>query len=394
MPIIESLLDTDLYKLTMQQAVWSRFGLARAEYAFTCRTCDIDLTPYADEIRAEIAHLCELRFTEEDLAYLSTIRYIKPGYVDALRRFTLNPETVQITTDSGKFRLTISGSWYETILLEVPLLAIINEVYSRRNHPGTPDLLAAGANRLQEKCAAIHAAVSDGLPIRIIEFGTRRRYGRTWQQSVVETMREKIGPALIGTSNVHLARTMGLKPFGTMAHEWLQAAQVFAPLPEFQKYALEQWMQEYRGDLGIALSDIVGMDAFFRDFDLLFSKAYDGARHDSGDPFEWCEKLITHYERMGIDPQTRTAVFSDSLDIPLVVALAKRFEGRIRTSFGIGTNLTNDLGFKALSIVIKMTRCNGRPVVKISDSPGKLSDSGDPIYVRYLREVFGLPDAG
>ncbi len=193
-----------------------------------------------------------------------------------------------------------------------------------------------------------------------------------------------------GTSNVGQARRLALAPFGTMAHEFLQAFQAFAPLPDFQKQALETWMQEYRGDLGIALSDIVGMNAFFRDFDRLFSKAYDGARHDSGDPYQWGERLIAHYEQFGIDPRAKFAVFSDGLDMPRALALARHFGGRIRTSFGVGTNLTNDLGFPALNIVLKMTRCNNQPVAKLSDSEGKLMAS-DPVFTSYLRQTFQIP---
>ena len=183
------------------------------------------------------------------------------------------------------------------------------------------------------------------------------------------------------------AKHFGLKPFGTMAHEFLQAFQAFTALPDFQRAALEAWMQEYRGDLGIALSDVVGMDAFLRDFDLLFCKGYDGCRHDSGDPIAWGEKLIAHYEKNGIDPNTKTATFSDALDIPKAIGLARHFQGRIRAYFGIGTNLTNDFNFPALQIVIKMTRCKGQPVAKLSDSPGKLM-SNDSVFLAYLREVF------
>ena len=188
----------------------------------------------------------------------------------------------------------------------------------------------------------------------------------------------------MGTSNVSLAHQLALKPFGTMAHEFLQAGQALAHPLDSQKFMLEQWMQEYRGDLGIALSDIFGFDAFLRDFDRLFSKAYDGCRHDSGDPFAWGEKLLAHYESLGIDPKTKTAVFSDGLDIPKAIALAERLDGRIRTIFGIGTSLTNDLGFPALQIVLKLVRCNGRPVVKLSDAPGKtMSENAE--YTAWLR---------
>jgi nicotinate phosphoribosyltransferase len=174
-----------------------------------------------------------------------------------------------------------------------------------------------------------------------------------------------------------------------MAHEYLQACQAFVALPDFQRFALNTWMQEFRGDLGIALSDVVGMDAFLRDFDKLFSKAYDGCRQDSGDPIEWGEKLIRHYKSMGIDPATKSAVFTDALDIPRAIEIARHFDGRLITAFGIGTNLTNDLGFDPLQVVIKMIRCNGRPVAKLSDSPGKLM-SRDEVFLDYLRQVFKI----
>jgi len=384
--IIDSLLDTDLYKLTMMQVVWSRFPHTQVEYAFKNRTADVDLRPYADEIRSEISHLGELRLSAEEEAYLRSIRFIKGGFVDSLRGFSLNPDAVEMRADSDQLRIHIKGNWYQTILFEVPILAIVNEVYFRNTQPDAPIRSEEGRLRLEEKCRQINIA---GVDLGIIEFGTRRRYSREWQMFVLRTLKDQIGDHLIGTSNVHLAQTMGLKPIGTMAHEFLQAGQAFTSLADSQKYAFEEWMQEYRGDLGIALSDVVGMDAFFRDFDLLFSKAYDGARHDSGDPYVWCERLIAHYEAFRIDPKSKTAVFSDGLDIPKSIALARHFQGRIRTQYGIGTNLTNDLGFNALAIVLKMTRCNNRPVAKISDTPGKTM-SEDFDYIESLRRAFEL----
>jgi nicotinate phosphoribosyltransferase len=384
----QSLLDTDLYKFTMMQVVWSRFPQTDVEYAFKCRSTGVDLRPFAAEIQQGIEALCVLRFTEEEIAYLRGIRFLKSAFVDTLRGFALDPTTVQITTE-GEFVLRIRGSWLQTILWEVPLLALINEVYFAHTHPDAPERCPEGRARLLAKCARIQAADT---PLRIMEFGTRRRYSRLWQREVMQTLLEQCPTNILGTSNVALARdfsAFGVKPLGTMAHEFLQAGQAFAPVPDSQKFALEAWMQEYRGDLGIALSDIFGMDAFLNDFDLLFSKAFDGARHDSGDPFVWGEKLIAHYERYQIDPRTKTAVFSDGLDIEKAIALSRQFDSRIRTIFGIGTHLTNDFDFAALQIVIKMVRCNGRPVVKLSDSPGKTM-SEDPAYLAYIRSVFGL----
>lgn len=385
MGIITSLLDTDLYKLTMQQAVWGQFPQATVEYVFRCRDTHIDLIPFAEEIRTEIQALTELRFTPDELAYLSTVRFFKPGYIEALQDFRLNPSHVHISTEGG-FSLRITGNWFQTILFEVPVLAIINEVYFRRTQPDAIHRSSEGYDRLKRKIELISASTR---PLRIIEFGTRRRYSQEWQERVVATLKQEVPIPLIGTSNVALAKKFDLKPFGTMAHEWLQAGQAFVHVADSQAFALKAWMQEYRGDLGIALSDVITMDAFLHDFDRLFSKAYDGARHDSGDPFVWGEKLIAHYEQFGIDSRQKTAVFSDSLTIPRCIGLAERFEGRIRTMFGIGTNLTNDLGFPALSIVIKMTRCNNRPVVKISDESGKTLTE-NLVYLAYVKQAFQI----
>jgi len=384
--IIQSLLDTDLYKFTMQQVVFHKFPLAQVEFTFACRTKDVDLTPYADEIRAEIEAFCALKFTDDEIAYLRTIRFLNPSYIDALKYFQLRCEQVTISTTNG-FELTIRGNWYQTILFEVPLLAIINETYFRHTQPNAPDNDPVGRERLREKVELLKA--NPHPKVNLIEFGTRRRYSRAWQRHVTETLKHEAPHALIGTSNLLACKELGLKPYGTMAHEYLQACQVFAPVPEFQRFALETWMQEYRGDLGIALSDVVGMKAFCNDFDKLFCKAYDGARHDSGDPKEWGDTLIDHYKKMGVDPRIKSGVFSDGLDIPKVLDLARYFDGRLHTMFGVGTNLTNDFSFKALNIVIKMTQCNGRPVAKLSDSPGKTMCK-DEVYLAYLREAFDL----
>jgi nicotinate phosphoribosyltransferase len=176
-----------------------------------------------------------------------------------------------------------------------------------------------------------------------------------------------------------------------MGHEYLQACQALGPrLRDSQVFALETWAKEYRGDLGIALSDVYGLDAFLRDFDMYFCKLFDGARHDSGDPFVWGERIIEHYLANRVDPRTKALVFSDALTFPLAIQIARRFQGRVRVSFGIGTNLTNDLGLQPLQIVIKMVRCNGQPVAKVSDAPEKTM-CDDPAYLGYLRHVFDLP---
>lgn len=390
--IIRSLLDTDLYKFTMMQVVLHHFPGAQAEYRFKCRNASIDLTPYVDEIRAEIASLCSLRFTQEELDYLSGMRFMKSDYIDLLGLFRMDERFIEVTRhpESGsEIDITIRGPWLHTILFEVPVLAIVSEVYYR-NTVREPDF-AEGRRRLEAKIA-----LANGVPdaeFRIADYGTRRRFSRAWQEEVVRSLKAGLGSKFVGTSNVDLARRAGLTPLGTMAHEYLQACQAVGPrLVDSQRFAFDVWAQEYRGDLGIALSDVAGMDAFLRDFDLYFCKLFDGVRHDSGDPFEWGEKLLEHYRRMRVEARTKTMVFSDSLTIPLAIRLYEHFRGRTNVAFGIGTNLTNDLGYEPLQIVIKMTRCNGQPVAKISDEPSKAMDY-DPSYVAYLREVFKVPEA-
>lgn len=388
--IISSLLDTDLYKFTMMQVVLHHFPGAHAEYRFKCRNEGVDLVPFIPEIEREIADLCSARFTRDELDYLRHLRFMKSDFVDLLGLFRLDQRFVQvrpIAGSRGEIDIAIKGPWLHTILFEVPLLAIVSEVYNRRHRPA-PDF-AEGRQRLAAKVERINA-VSDP-EFRIADYGTRRRFSRGWHEEVVRSLRDGIGAKFVGTSNVKLAQALGLTPLGTMAHEYLQACQALGPrLRDSQVYGFEKWAQEYRGDLGIALSDVYGMNAFLRDFDMYFCKLFDGARHDSGDPFVWGERMIEHYAANRCDPRTKTIIFSDGLTIPRCIELFERFHGRIQVAFGVGTNLTNDLGPEALQIVLKMVQCNGQPVAKISDTPGKtmVEDEG---YLSYLRQVFDLP---
>jgi len=388
--IISSLLDTDLYKFTMMQVVLHHFPAAQVEYRFKCRNADVDLQPHVAEIRREIAGLCSLRFDRRELDYLRSWRFFKSDYVDLLGLFQLDERFIHVSAIPGTpdIDIAIKGPWLHTILFEVPVLSIVSEVYNR-NHYADPDF-AEGRARLARKMDQLNAVPDPAF--RIADYGTRRRFSRVWQEEVIVALRDGIREKFVGTSNVKLALEHNLTPLGTMAHEYLQACQAVGPrLRDSQVFAFNMWAREYRGDLGIALSDVCGMDAFLRDFDLFFCKLFDGVRHDSGDPFEWGEKLIAHYQRMRIDPRSKAMVFSDSLNVPLAVRLFEYFRGRSQTAFGIGTNLTNDLGYEPLQIVIKMTRCNGQPVAKISDEPSKTMDY-DPSYVAYLREVFQVPE--
>jgi nicotinate phosphoribosyltransferase len=279
-------------------------------------------------------------------------------------------------------------------MFEVPVLAIVNEVFFRNTQPA-PDL-AEGRRRLAAKIELIRSdpqlsLARDGVEaLKIADYGTRRRFSCQWHDEVVQVLKEHLGDNLAGTSNVMFAMRHGLIPLGTMAHEYLQACQALGPrLRDSQVFGFETWAREYRGDLGIALSDVYGLEAFLRDFDMYFCKLFDGARHDSGDPIEWGERLIAHYEKNRVDPRTKTLVWSDALTFPRVIELYARFRGRARLAFGVGTNLTNDLGYTPLQIVIKMVRCNGQPVAKLSDSPDK-NMCDDVAYLAYLRQVFEL----
>jgi nicotinate phosphoribosyltransferase len=394
--IITSLLDTDLYKFTMMQVVLHQFPGAQVEYKFKCRNSGVNLALHIDEIRAEIKALCSLSFSEEELSYLRSMRFIKSDFVDFLGLFRLNEKYITLTPQAdGQLEISVKGPWLHTILFEIPVLAIVNEVYFK-NH-STPRSKSNGEERLLHKISLLKAP---GLSeLKIADYGTRRRYSRVWHEEVLQTLAKELGTSatgqFAGTSNVHYARTLGLTPLGTMAHEYLQAAQALGPrLRDSQTYAFESWAREYRGDLGIALSDVYGMSAFLRDFDMFFCKLFDGARHDSGDPFSWGERMIEHYRINRVDPRTKTLIFSDGLTVPRTIELYQRFKGRCLLAFGIGTNLTNDLGdppeHEPLQIVMKMIRCNGQPVAKISDSPGK-GMCDDEKYLAYLRQVFEIP---
>jgi nicotinate phosphoribosyltransferase len=386
MVIITSLLDTDLYKLTMQQVVLHQFSGTEVEYAFKCRNVAIWNQQIVKAINEELDALCSLRFTAEELVYLRSIRFLKKDYLDFLSLMQLNRNHIYALLDNkDNLEIRIRGSWLLTILFEVPVLAIVNEVYNRYAHPNAP--MHTGEYRLQEKLKLVPE------DMRFSDFGTRRRFSKEWQKSVISNMRYAPRGTFTGSSNVWIAKHYGITPIGTMAHEFIQCGQAIGVrLIDSQKRMLQAWVDEYRGDLGIALTDTLGVDAFLRDFDLYFSKLYDGVRHDSGDPIPWGHKMIAHYEKMKIDPMSKTLVFSDSLTIPKANEILDVFRGKAKVSFGIGTNLTNDIeGVNPLNIVIKVIRCNGSPVAKISDSVGK-GMCEDENYVTYLKSVFGIKE--
>ncbi|PLX87179.1 MAG: nicotinate phosphoribosyltransferase [Desulfuromonas sp.] len=388
--LIDSLMDTDLYKITMLQAFYHapEFRTVAVEWKFACRNRNgFNLAELIPEIRRQLHHVCSLRFTAEELDYLATFPYITSDFIEFLRIFHLDMRFVQLEPKGEDLNLRFHGPLIHVALFEIYALAIISELHTFV-HCGGIDLQVARRN-LEEKIVLLKK--QGELPgFSFIDFGTRRRASRAWQEEVLSTLQREANASFTGTSSLHFARTLGLTPIGTMAHEWFQSWQAVTRLADAQKAALEGWVREYRGRLGIALTDNYSMDSFIRDFsDPYFVKLYDGLRHDSGDPFGWGEKAFDMYQRMNVDPRGKTLVFSDSLDFPRMLEIYGYFKGRAKISFGIGTNLMNDVGNQPLDIVIKMVAANGKPVAKISDEPGK-SMCEDIDYLRYLASVYGI----
>lgn len=389
-PILTSLLDTDAYKLHMQQAVFHRYHDVTVAAVFRCRGDEL-LGCYADEIRHEIHAMQALALSDDEYAWLANLPFFQADYLSWLRQFRYNPDQVKVSNHNGVLDIRIEGPWREVIMWEVPLLALISEVVHRHHTPSISTQQAV--EHLQTKLQAFKQEVADldMSRFRLMDFGTRRRYSQDVQQSIVATLKQDF-PWLIGTSNYDLARRLDLTPVGTQAHEWFQAFQQISPvLANSQRAALQAWLDEYDGQLAIALTDCITMDAFLRDFGLAFASRYQGLRHDSGDPIEWGEKAIAHYEKLGIDPQSKTLVFSDNLNLDKALTLYRHFGQRANVVFGIGTRLTCDIpGVTPLNIVIKLVECNGKPVAKLSDSPGK-TICQDKAFVRALRKAFDLP---
>ncbi|ARG22313.1 nicotinate phosphoribosyltransferase [Acinetobacter baumannii] len=397
-PIIHSLLDTDLYKFTMLQVVLHKFPQTHSVYHFRCRNLEDTVYPLVDildDLNEQLDHLCNLKYKEDELQYLRKLRFIKSDFVDYLELFQLKRRFIHASIDEeGRLDIRIEGPMVQAMMFEIFVLAIVNELYFSRIK--TDEVWVEGERRLQAKLELIQqyekSQQPNDPPFLVSDFGTRRRYSFEWQKHVVAAFHNTVPNVFRGTSNVLLAKELNITPIGTMAHEFLQAFQALdVRLRDFQKAALETWVQEYRGDLGIALTDVVGMDAFLRDFDLYFAKLFDGLRHDSGDPYEWGDKAYAHYRKLKIDTKTKMLTFSDGLNLPKAWELHQYFKDRFQVSFGIGTNLTNDMGQTPLNIVLKLVECNGQSVAKISDSPGKTMTDNDT-FLAYLRQVFQIEE--
>ena len=388
--IVNSLLENDMYKFSMGQCIYHLFSGYKTTWTFKCRNTDVFFTPeMVEEIKEQLKAYCGLRFTEEELAYLENIKWMKGSYVDFLRIWQPRFEDFEVTTDAPcGLSIETKGSWLNTSMYEIPTLAIVNEVFFRMNYK-YEDLIASFKERLTEKIALL----TDGTYNigNFSEFGLRRRLSAEAQELAVQEFCNHNDvyrdSKCIGTSNVYLAKKHHVKPVGTMAHEWIMCVGQgeHKHNPAYSNwYALDAWVKEYGVLNGTALTDTITTACFLRDFQLTFATLFSGVRHDSGDPFEWAEKMIAHYESLGIDPKTKTLLFSDSLDFEKADKIWRKLHDRINVAFGIGTYISNDTDVEPLNIVMKVTDCNNMDVAKISDIEGK-GMCKNPEYVDYLQ---------
>lgn len=383
-PIISSLLETDMYKFSMGQAIYHQFSDYKTTWSFKCRNKDVHFTEeMVEEIRDQIRMYCNLRFDEDELEYLEQIKWIKGSYVDFLRLWKPRFADFEISTDAEcGLAIETKGTWLNTSMYEIPTLAIVNEVFFRMGYD-YDKLLVSFKERLDAKVAkALDGTYNLS---KFSEFGLRRRLSAEAQELAIEALMPV--PGFVGTSNVYLAKKFGIAPVGTMAHEWIMCVGQgnHKHNPAYSNwYALDAWVKEYGVLNGTALTDAITTECFLRDFQLTYSTLFSGVRHDSGDPYVWGDRMIEHYKSLGLDPTIKTLLFSDSLDFERADKLARYFEGKARVAFGIGTYLSNDTEVPALNIVMKTTACNGMDVAKISDVTGK-GMCKNPEYVDYLQ---------
>ncbi|MBO7633040.1 MAG: nicotinate phosphoribosyltransferase [Lachnospiraceae bacterium] len=388
-PIITSLLETDAYKFSMGQAIYHQFSDYKTTWSFKCRNEDVHFTPeMVEEIKRQIRLYCDLRFKEDELEYLNNIRWIKGSYVDFLRLWKPRYDDFTFGTDAP-CGLTIEtrGTWLNTSMYEIPTLAIVNEVYFRMAYDYA-DLMVSFEEKLNEK---VRGLIDGTYELGAFsEFGLRRRLSGEAQAMAVLKLKKHNGEYensfFVGTSNVYLAKQHNVTPVGTMAHEWIMCVGQgnHKHNPAYSNwYALDAWVKEYGVLNGTALTDAITTDCFLMDFQLTFATLFSGVRHDSGAPYECGEKMLAHYKELGIDPMTKTLLFSDSLNFKKATDIYRYFKGRAKTAFGIGTFIANDTDVPALNIVMKTTACNGMDVAKISDVEGK-GMCKNPDYEKYL----------
>ena len=359
--MIHSILDTDTYKLSMMQAIAHHYPLVEVEYEFINR----NKTPFPDgfgqELRKLVDAMRELHLTRDEEGFLKDrCYYLLPNFVDILRGYRYDPKQVFIRQVGGDLFVTVRGPWYLTVPWEVPLMSLISELYFKMTGC-QPDNWKDVAHAKFDRMSEAGCMVSD--------FGSRRRFSYAIHDGVVGVMKDF--KCCAGTSNVHLAHKYNLTPIGTKAHEWFMAHACMFGYRRATAEALKAWVKVYGGELGVALPDTFRTEVFLRDFTTMYAKLYDGVRHDSGDWKWFTDLMINHWKSLRIDPTTKAIVYSDGLNDAKAIEIQGYAAGKVLPRFGIGTNLTNDVGHTPLNMVIKLTKCDGRPSVKLSDSPGK-----------------------
>lgn len=384
MPAMTTLLDNDLYKFTMMQAVWLKYPKTKVRYQFINRRPEDLFNPLAlNLIRERIQHLASCRFQEDELAYLASLPYIRSDFIDFLRDFSLNAEDVSLEIDAGQLVLWIEGTWVNTILWEVPLMALISETYFEVVKRDWARDLNAYVAKSREKALRLTQA-----SCVFCEFGTRRRRSYAHQDLVIKAFKDT-GGTFGGTSNLHFAMKYGLRPIGTMAHEWIMGHAGLGRVETANQVALDVWLDVYQGQLDTALTDTYTTDLFLKNIRGRLAQTYDSVRHDSESPIEFTDKMLRFYADEGIDATAKGIVFSDGLDVERAIDIERYVQGRIKTWYGIGTNFTNDFeSCPALNIVIKLYEVDGVKVAKISDNPFKAS--GDPLAVQQSLEAIHL----
>jgi nicotinate phosphoribosyltransferase len=390
--IIKSLLDNDLYKFSMGAAVFQMYPRAWVKYKFIDRGKAEWPEGFVEKLRFQVGRMSELEFAHEDIAYLREMcPYLPPTYLEWLQHFRFKPWEVKIKDGKG-LDIEIVGPWRSAIYWEVPLMALISELYFQ-------GVIEQQLERGLDKKDIEKAETLRCLGVKFADFGTRRRFSLGNQERVISLIQPCALESLVGVSNVYLARKFHTRPMGTQAHEWFMFHAAKYGFKYANEISLEKWVEMYQGNLGIALSDTYTTGNFLKAFGPKYARLFDGVRHDSGDPLEFADKMIHHYQSLKIDPRSKTIVFSDGLDVEAVGWIERNcrdHEGnsRIKTSYGIGTNLTNDVGVVPLNMVIKMVEAdpNGNgdwtPTVKLSDVDGK--HTGDPKWVKICQETLGI----
>lgn len=373
-----SLLDQDLYQFNVAQIILRRFANVHVKYKFTCRNAEkINFFRYVGsrDIEDLYRYLESITLSEEEYLYLKGKSYFHEDFLDWLRCFKFEPRR-HLTfkypsngpTVDSPWDLYIEGSWLHTIFYEIFILSFLNERFAR-NYIEYNRLSISKIHEEEDLRFKKKLEMLEDVSLPVIEFGTRRRYSSVWQSYVISQLKDIHG--FVGTSNVLYAKLYGIKEIGTFSHQLPMVMQALYPIQHSQKQAFRIWMQEYEGKWGIALSDTLGDEKFLKDFSYDLAKAYDGVRHDSGDPYKYATMIIDMYSKLGINPSMKRIVFSDGLDVPKAIDLYRNFQPKILCSFGIGTNFTFDNGLPVPQIVIKAVEANGQPVIKLSANPAK-----------------------